>query len=834
MHSPGTLAPQGSAPAEGSGPISSAEIALSADAAPSHDGHSSAQAGPQAAAPQAAGAQAAQPTSKTASSNNSRQPLGSQDLLARLGNWVEAGALRAVDLAFTRFIAEEAGVMDADVLLAIALTSERNGHGHVCLDLDRALKAPERLLSRLRDDTDLSPQVREELREQLAALDLEDWVRRLANAQSVIALMINEMTGVGHGADPIAPEAKGMAKDPARREPALAEHAGSPLVLAGSAERPLLYLRRYWQYEQRIRAGIQARLAAPVAVDMARLDGYLDALFGCSAGPQTTQASEDQASSEQPEEPDCQRIACERAASRRFFIITGGPGTGKTTTVVRLLAVLQRLATPNDECDDTPSFASLRIELAAPTGKAAARLTESIAGQRHQLPGGAEAWGPIPTQVKTLHRLLGTIPNSRHFRHHAANPLPADVVVVDEASMVDVELMADLLDALRPDARLILLGDKDQLSSVEAGAVLGDLCQPSVSPALPCSLDTGSGLGQAIVILSHSYRFSQEGGIGALASLVNQGGVVERKEQSHQEDRSDQEGRFGQKQQLRKPVASTFDSTSNPVQDVLDLFNAKQDPALGIIDAQVISDPENTAFSRLMAEAFGAKDSFLHQLRHQAPPADADQAVFDQWATEILKAQKRFQLLTPLRQGVWGVEGLNPRIIALLRQRGWLGEAAGEGDRATAPRQWFSGRPVLVTRNDYSLNLMNGDIGITLSVPAPVRGGQARGTTSMTTSMLRVAFPTAEGGVRWVLPSRLQAVETVFAMTVHKAQGSEFEHTALILPDRPNPVLTRELLYTAITRAKKRFTLLYSQEAVLGAALAGRVERASGLQGEWV
>lgn len=144
------------------------------------------------------------------------------------------------------------------------------------------------------------------------------------------------------------------------------------------------------------------------------------------------------------------------------------------------------------------------------------------------------------------------------------------------------------------------------------------------------------------------------------------------------------------------------------------------------------------------------------------------------------------------------------------------------------PRQWFAGRPVLVTRNDYSLNLMNGDIGITLSVPA--KGGQARKAASI----LRVAFPSAEGGVRWVLPSRLQAVETVFAMTVHKAQGSEFEHTALILPDQPNPVLTRELLYTAITRAKRRFTLLYSREAVLGAALAGRVERASGLQGGWV
>ncbi|MEA1051277.1 exodeoxyribonuclease V subunit alpha [Lamprobacter modestohalophilus] len=775
-------------------------------------------------------------------SNHSRDSRNSQDLLASLSNWVEAGALRAVDLAFTRFIAEEGGVTDPDVLLAVALTSERNGHGHVCLDLGRALGSPDRLLSRLRDDTDLSPGVREQLRSQLAGLPLQDWVSRLANANNVIAVMMNGMTGLGHGADPIAPEAKSTAEDTARLEPAPTERSGSPLVLAGSAERPLLYLRRYWQYEQRIRAGIQARVVAPVEVDPARLDGYLDTLFGRSASPQMSQASEHQAASEHQEEPDCQRIACERAASRRFFIITGGPGTGKTTTVVRLLALLQRLAMSNDS-HQAAAFPTLRIELAAPTGKAAARLTESIAGQLHELPCGAEAWGPIPTQVKTLHRLLGTIPNSRHFRHHAANPLPADVVVVDEASMVDVEMMAHLLDALRPDARLILLGDKDQLSSVEAGAVLGDLCQPAHqdqqtqkeqpvqagAPALPCGIETGSGLGQAIVILSHSYRFSQEGGIGALASLVNHGEVLEPQGQSHQEDQSDQEERPDQEGPLNQPPTPTSESAPKPLANVLKLFKAKQDQALGVIEALVITDTEDAAFTRLMAEAYGVKDSFLHQLRNQAPPADAAQAAFDQWAADILQAQKRFQLLTPLRQGVWGVEGLNQRIISLLRQRGWLGEA-GEYNRAMAPRQWFPGRPVMVTRNDYSLNLMNGDIGITLSVPAPVRCGNARAAASI----LRVAFPTTEGGVRWVLPSRLQAVETVFAMTVHKAQGSEFEHTALILPDKPNPVLTRELLYTAITRAKSRFTLLYSQEAVLVAALTGRVERASGLQGGWV
>jgi hypothetical protein len=222
----------------------------------------------------------------------------------------------------------------------------------------------------------------------------------------------------------------------------------------------LLYLRRYWTYEQRIRAGIEARLSRPLTLPEDATRTLLDRLFA----------------EENADTPPWQRIACALAARRAFAIVTGGPGTGKTTTVVRLLALLQGLAL---EAGGPP----LRIRLAAPTGKAAARLNESIAGQVaslpfDRLPGGEDALRPaIPTQATTLHRLLGTRPDSRHFRYHAGQPLPADIVVVDEASMIDVELMAALLEALRPDARLIMLGDKDQLASVEAGAVLGDLCR---------------------------------------------------------------------------------------------------------------------------------------------------------------------------------------------------------------------------------------------------------------------------------------------------------------------------------------------------------------------
>jgi exodeoxyribonuclease V alpha subunit len=701
----------------------------------------------------------------------------SAELLAALERWVDAGALRALDLALTRFIADDGDETDPAVLLALALTSERNGHGHVCLDLAGALQDPRRLLAHLRDDEPLNPTVRAELSGWLAALTLPDWTARLAASPAVSARL------AGASAPP-------------------SDEAPAPFVLAGTAAQPLLYLRRYWRYEQQIRDGIEQRLAAPIAVDEPALRDQLDALFAPSAtadGP-----------------PDWQRIACGLAARHPFFIITGGPGTGKTTTVVRLLAVLQGLATQTRT--DPP-----RIELAAPTGKAAARLTESIRSEAQELPPAVQTRGGIPSQVKTLHRLLESVPDSRHFRHHAANPLPADVVVVDEASMVDVEMMAHLMDALRPDARLVLIGDKDQLSSVEAGAVLGDLCQRAerghyrpetadwvrhaTGHRLPPELtdEAGGRLDQAIVMLRQSYRFSDAGGIGALAKAVNRDDAA--------------------------PRAASAQPPATRPQRVLALFDQEQDQTLGVICRRPIADANDPAFAELILAAYRSRASFLGKIKDQAPEHDADQHVIDGWAAEVLQAQKAFQLLTPLRQGPWGVEGLNQHIIDLLKAHALLPHAGGAQAPAGAaagapaslsPRQWFAGRPVLITRNDYGLDLMNGDIGVTLSVPD--RDPSANGRR------LRVAFPSPEGGVRWVLPSRLQHVETVFAMTVHKSQGSEFTHTALVLPETSNPVLTRELVYTAITRARERFTLLDGSEAVLAEALRQRVQRVSGLR----
>ncbi|MFE8033265.1 exodeoxyribonuclease V subunit alpha [Thiohalocapsa marina] len=695
---------------------------------------------------------------------DSAMPSNTVNLLETLRGWVDAGALRALDLALTRFVARKGAEADDAVLLAIALTSERNGHGHVCLDLQGALTNPQALLGRLRDDREISLRVQDALAAQLRKLSLPNWVERLAASP-----VISDWLGAG------------------------ADDGVSPLVLAGHDAQPLLYLRRYWAYENRIRAGIRARLSDHIRVDTAVLRTQLDALF----------APQDGAT---PAQPDWQRIACALAARSAFFIITGGPGTGKTTTVVRLLALLQGIAADADA-------PVLRIELAAPTGKAAARLNESITDQVRNLAGHQAPEASIPTRVKTLHRLLGTIPDSRQFRHHAAHPLPADVVVVDEASMVDVEMMARLLEAMRPDTRLILLGDKDQLSSVEAGAVLGDLCQRAArahyrpetadwlqqasGQAIPVDFIDAGGteLDQAVVMLRKSYRFSEDGGIGALAALVND---------------------------AAPPAANA----ANRLGAALALFAHEQTPHrrdLGTIRALRLTETADAGFSRLMREGYGGENSYLQVMWNNAPADTADQAALDAWAKQVLEAQKRFQLLTPLREGVRGVEGLNQRIVELLHAQLLPEPALGT---ASSRRHWFPGRPVLMTRNDYSLNLMNGDIGVTLKVPV----GGDNAAPDLSRQALRVAFPTADGGVRWVLPSRLQTVETVFAMTVHKSQGSEFTHTVLILPDKPNPVLTRELVYTAITRAKQQFTLLYSDDSVLGEALKRRVQRVSGLR----
>lgn len=681
------------------------------------------------------------PTSLAAESLAELAPLSrAEDLLLLLTRWVERGWLRALDKAFVAFLHELAPDDDPLVLLAAALTSHQLGHGHVCLDLFETLKEPDFALS-LPPEGDVHGGAMLLPSQLLGSLDGAHWCKVLA-ASNLVALAADS-------------------RDHVRER---------PLVLSGKR----LYLRRYWSYERRIDLSLRERLTEHESTPNDLLQ-RLTGLFGPARSGDVI---------------DWQKLACALATRSAFSIVTGGPGTGKTTTVVRLLALLQAPAVEAGK--------PLRIRLAAPTGKAAARLTESISQQVRTLKVSQDIRDKIPSDVTTVHRLLGSRPGTRHFRHHAGNRLPLDVLVVDEASMIDLEMMANLLDALPAHARLVLLGDKDQLASVEAGAVLGDLCRDAeagwYSPQTRQWLEAVSGeslqasglqedtqgahpLAQQVVMLRHSRRFGEGSGIGQLARWVNQ----------------------QQPEEARR------------------LLSARSHDDVYCL---ALKGEQDRALERLLLDGHGEKPQgyrhYLTVLRNQRPPLDSplEDSRWIDWARQVLQAFDAFQLLCAVRKGPWGVEGLNQRVTdALLRAR-----------LIDSDQQWYEGRPVLMTRNDYGLGLMNGDIGIALKLPE--QEGHETGK-----QVLRVAFPRndGQGGVRFVLPSRLNDVETVYAMTVHKSQGSEFAHTALILPDALNPVLTKELIYTGITRAKDWFTLIESRAGVFEEAVKRRVKRLSGL-----
>ena len=674
-------------------------------------------------------------------------------LLELLDTWVELGWLRALDHAFAVFLHQQVPQAPPLLLLGAALASHQLGRGHVCLDLDATLADPDRSLSLPPEGAAASP------------------------VSGPVAFPASLLTGL---------TASVWAEQLSHPDLVSAGAGDTPLVCTGDR----LYLRRFWECEQYIGGAVRNRLADSGTLrskaDAAALRAWLDHLFGPPGQDGT----------------DWQRVACALAAGGRFTVITGGPGTGKTTTVVRLLALLQAL-----QQEAGPAH-PLRIRLAAPTGKAAARLGASVAGALHDLPlpdsdTGRRIRAAIPTDVGTVHRLLGSRPGSRHFRYRSDNPLALDVLVVDEASMIDLELMTAVFQALPQHARLVLLGDRDQLASVEAGAVLGEICARAggghytaatrewlrgvSGEEIPRSmLDArGEELDQHIVMLRQSYRFGEDSAIGSLARAVNAGDAA---------------------------AARAVLSGSGTLPDLA---------------TQQLSDADDGALERCVlhggAEGFrclgddsrpAGHADYLHRMLEDDPGDEAGPEAVSAWAGRVLEAHRGFQLLCAVRHGPWGVVQLNRRVEAALRAEGLI---TGRGT-------WYAGRPVMVTANDYGLGLMNGDIGVTLALPhrdADGRPGRA----------LRVAFPATEGGdrVRWIQPGRLTRVETVYAMTVHKAQGSEFDHAALLLPDREAPVLTRELLYTTITRARRWFTLIEPAARILEQAIRRRVIRGSGL-----
>jgi exodeoxyribonuclease V alpha subunit len=646
------------------------------------------------------------------------------DPMTILHTWADQGWLRRLDSAMADFIFELDPNATPALLVCTALLAQMEGRGHTCLPL-KSINQPNQILAWPIENQD-------ELESLWTTLpnNLPDWLSALRASPLVRQ---------------ISPQPEHSQAD-----------TGQPLVLSGSEEEPLLYLRRYYLHEEQVANDILQRTKAAHPVDEALAQRWLGRLFDTDV----------------TDEVNWQKIACAVALRASLTVITGGPGTGKTYTAARLLALLFAI-------DKNPE--RLRVALAAPTGKAAARLRQSIDSSLQELDLrlgdelNLDSFTRRMGAARTLHSLLGARPDTRMMRFNASHPLDIDILIVDEASMIHLEMMSALLQAMPAGAKVILLGDKDQLASVEAGAVLGDLCRSATfgnynletkryiasltDITLPAEFMADSSastpLAQQTVMLRRSRRFG--GLIGQLAMAVNEG-----------------DGELAQRL-ISGDTSGILHTTSHATVNT-------------VLNLAVHGRSDATACYADYLRLINAKSADQH----------------DDWVKRVLVAFDRFRILCAVHEGDWGTQNLNTTVQQALAAAGLL-KPKGE---------WFSGRPVMVTRNDAELGVFNGDVGVTLP-------GQL--------GALRVYFLDGDK-LRSVGVSRLAHVETAFAMTVHKCQGSEFFHTALVLPQGGARLLTRELVYTGITRAREHFTLIEGQSGLLHQAIEHQSERASGLE----
>jgi len=665
----------------------------------------------------------------------------------RLRPFRERGALHSVDVHVVDHLAALVGEADPEVVLALALTTRALRHGHICVDL-----------ASIAADS-LQPEPDDEKTPQLPPLELPAdraaWVAAVASSPLV-----------------------GGRDDPSK-----------PFVL----DRTLLYPARYFAYQRRLADALRGRMMrSQPPGDAPLLRSGLQALFGAQDGP-----------------IDRQCLATAMGLLRSLTVISGGPGTGKTYTVRSILTLLwaQWLASGGGS-DGSLGPATA---LAAPTGKAASRMKESLLADLdvYLRERAAKALGPngqvdrlraylLSLEPRTLHRLLGWNPaNPSRFRCNADNPIPADVIVVDETSMVDLALMTKLVDAAPKDARLILLGDQHQLASVEAGSVLADLCgrtsveHVKVSRGFAEELRDLAGMPQvmrdatlapspgpwdSIVQLRESRRFPEHSGIGKFASVWLADAFK---------------------------VSTAVDALAGGGTDI----------------EQIVHGPRGAIAPKAADQIIEGYRPYLERLL--AGPRKGESA--RDLHLDVLRLFDRFRVLCAHRGGRHGVAGLNRSIVELLARKepgkteAGQAEQTGSGLAHFRPEgEFWVGRPVIIERNDYAVGLFNGDVGVVVK-----NDGERQ-----------VAFPDGSG-VRYVSPARLPEHQTVFAMTIHKSQGSEFDHAMVVLPDKVSPVLTRELIYTAVTRARCKVTLVCDENLeVLRRALATTAQRASGLRAE--
>ena len=696
-----------------------------------------------------------------------------------------------------------------EVLLAAVLCSEQLARGHVCLDLPsaHAIVFPT-------SETD------SRIRQYDNWPEESSWVDNLQNSPLV--------TVVERGSN--------------------RKSLSTPLVLDLARRR--LYLTRYWYFEQRLAVSIADRLKLEsLTFDEARLQNDIASLFP----DRQNSGSRDQC------------LAVANSVDRWFSVITGGPGTGKTTTVAKLLALrlLQHLASENDPGE-------LRILLMAPTGKAAQRLNESLSRATQQLNVDAQVLEALQQiSAGTIHRMLGWTPlppeRGGPFRHRAEVPLEADIVLVDEASMVDLALMCRLFDAIPQTAQVILIGDRDQLASVEAGGVLSDLC--------------GNLAGETIDRLGSERRhiIAQRAGVQIAQSDSEESSGKSRDTQSAKgpTGRKTSVSRRRKKahpKQMALPLGEGWEGENDLSESPGDVERssgvvksrkmlATPDQAAGLLAESVATLNYSHRFSTesslgqlaaairdgraddallILRESSTVEIQWLNGVDHRTGPLEAaiDQAAvgYRQYLEQfkdhstgsmaILQAAAQLRVLCAHRTGLRGELTLNQRIVERLTSEGLLSPYAGDS----------FGRLVMVSRNDYRLNLFNGDVGII----AQAEDGSRLPTSAGRGQMIVLEEPSEESGVRRVPASLVPGVQDCFAMTIHRSQGSEFRQVVLVLPEHDSPVLSRELLYTAVTRVKESrdptsgqvrrgFLCVVGSESVLRGAIARCIHRASGL-----
>ncbi|KPA09356.1 exonuclease V subunit alpha [Candidatus Magnetomorum sp. HK-1] len=570
---------------------------------------------------------------------------------------------------FSQFICRIAHTSSQELALASALVSYWTERGHICISLNDFSATP------IDECLDFSARIIDK-KDRFICPALNKWQEKLTDS--------------------------GVVGFPGEKKPLILDHSNR------------LYLYRYYQYEHELSKKLILRSQQDVSnLYISGLSQFMDRLFIGDAFP----------SGESP-----QRKAVEIAIKKKLCIVSGGPGTGKTSVAAKIIAALIHVA-------ETPP----RIDLTAPTGKAAQRLQESLLHAQKELNCSEEIISAMPNSAMTIHRLLGPVHRSPYFKHNAENPLPSDAVIVDEASMIDLALMHKLTMALRPESRLIILGDKDQLASVDPGSVLGDIC-------LKPSENKKSSLQSSMVFLTKNYRFGELSGIFKAANAVNQGNPTRALE-------------------IIEDVSGYPDISWRDIQDIKNIKNVLKDDIL----------------------------YYLTGYLKQKQPYDA------------LMALNTFRILCAVRKGPFGVERFNSYVSEILASKGLI----------QANKRWYHGRPIMITKNDPTVGLYNGDIGLIF-----------KDKTDQNT--LKAFFIGSDDIIKKYLPARLPEHETVFAMTVHKSQGSEFDHVLFVLPNTFSKVLTRELMYTGLTRTRKSIDI-WGKQSIFCTAVKNRIHRQSGL-----